>query len=421
VEDPLHFGAPLCETIATQEHDCAVVSAIARGGALLVANESLVTDATRDVSGSGEPDIRLEQVTKRFGDTLVIDALNLEIERGAFYALLGPSGCGKTTTLRMIGGFELPSAGRVLLGGEDVTNRPPHKRDVNTVFQSYALFPHLTIERNVAFGLERKGVSKAETRTRVAEALETVQLPHLAKRKPAQLSGGQQQRVALARALVNRPRALLLDEPLGALDLRLRRQLQLELKRIQQEVGITFIHVTHDQEEAMSMADTIAVMNRGQIEQAGTASDLYERPQTAFVAKFLGISNLIDASVGAADGAMSAVTTHDGAALHAPTNRCAEHAGTPVRIGVRPEKVRLHTAGQTTPPGNNVLRGRVLMSAFLGVSLQYVIQAAGGEELTVYAQNDDGVAPDGYGAGQEVLLSWDPRHTFVVARGEEGE
>ncbi|MDO8211763.1 ABC transporter ATP-binding protein [Conexibacter sp. CPCC 206217] len=387
----------------------------------MVANESLVADSTRDVSGTDEPDIRLERVTKRFGETLVIDALDLDIERGAFYALLGPSGCGKTTTLRMIGGFELPTAGRILLGGGDVTNAPPHKRDVNTVFQSYALFPHLTIERNVAFGLERKKVSKAEVRTRVAEALETVQLPHLAKRKPAQLSGGQQQRVALARALVNRPRALLLDEPLGALDLRLRRQLQVELKRIQQEVGITFIHVTHDQEEAMSMADTIAVMNRGQIEQAGSATDLYERPTTAFVAKFLGISNLIDAEVGASDAEMAAVRTHDGAELHAPARRCAEHAGTPVRIGVRPEKVRLHAVGEATPPGANVLRGRVLLSAFLGVSLQYVIKAAGGEELTVYCQNDEGVAPDAYGAGQEVLLSWDPRHTFVVARGDDGE
>jgi spermidine/putrescine transport system ATP-binding protein len=387
----------------------------------LAANESLVGEPTRDVSGTPEADIRLEGVTKRFGNVLVIDSLDLEIERGAFYALLGPSGCGKTTTLRMIGGFELPTEGRVLLAGDDVTDNPPHKRDVNTVFQSYALFPHLSIEKNVAFGLERKGVSKSETKTRVAEALETVQLPHLAKRKPAQLSGGQQQRVALARALVNRPRALLLDEPLGALDLRLRRQLQVELKRIQQEVGITFIHVTHDQEEAMSMADTIAVMNRGKIEQAGSATDLYEHPETAFVANFLGTSNLIDAEVGAADGAMATVTTHDGAVLHAPANRCAEHAGTPVRIGVRPEKVRLHKAGETTPSGANVLRAKVLLSSFLGVSLQYVLQTAGGEELTVYCQNDEGVTPDAFGAGQEVLLSWDPRHTFVVARGDDGE
>jgi spermidine/putrescine transport system ATP-binding protein len=239
-----------------------------------------------------EADIHLEGVSKRFADATAVDNLTLSIPRGSFFAMLGPSGCGKTTTLRMIGGFEDPTEGRVYLGGTDVTNHPPYKRDVNTVFQSYALFPHLTVERNVAFGLERKKVSKEETKRRVAEALELVQLGHVAKRKPSQLSGGQQQRVALARALVNRPRALLLDEPLGALDLRLRKQLQIELKRIQQDVGITFVHVTHDQEEAMSMADTIAVMNHGRIEQAGTATELYERPKTAFVANFLGVYTL---------------------------------------------------------------------------------------------------------------------------------
>ncbi len=385
----------------------------------MVANQSLTADAVSESGVGGEPDIRLERVTKRFGEVLVIDDLDLEIERGAFYALLGPSGCGKTTTLRMIGGFELPTEGRVLLGGSEVTNAPPHKRDVNTVFQSYALFPHLTIEKNVAFGLERKGVGKAETKKRVAEALETVQLPHLAKRKPAQLSGGQQQRVALARALVNRPRALLLDEPLGALDLRLRRQLQVELKRIQQEVGITFIHVTHDQEEAMSMADTIAVMNRGKIEQAGSATDLYERPQTAFVAKFLGVSNLVRGTIGQANGELSAVTTHDGATLHAPTNRCAEHAGSPVAIGVRPEKVKLSPVEQRAPSGANALRGTVVLSSFLGVSIQYVVRTAGGEELIVLAQNEDGSLPESLGAGREVQLTWDPRHTFVVA-AEDG-
>jgi spermidine/putrescine transport system ATP-binding protein len=384
-----------------------------------VNDESLVAESAREPSGA-VPDIRLEQVTKRFGDVLVIDALDLEIERGSFYALLGPSGCGKTTTLRMIGGFELPTAGRVLLAGDEVTNLPPHKRDVNTVFQSYALFPHLTIERNVAFGLERRGVAKAEVRRRVGEMLEVVQLPQMAKRKPAQLSGGQQQRVALARALVNKPRALLLDEPLGALDLRLRRQLQVELKRIQQEVGITFIHVTHDQEEAMSMADTIAVMNRGQIEQAGSAADLYERPQTEFAAKFLGVSNLVAATVGARNGELASVTTHDGVGLHAPATRCAEHDGTAVRIGVRPEKVKLHPASAAVDGGANVLRGRVVLSSFLGVSLQYVVQTAGGEELIVICQNDEGVAPDAFGAGQDVQLSWDPRHTFVVAAENGG-
>ena len=256
---------------------------------------------------STDADIRLEAVTKRFAEVTAVDDLTLSIPRGAFYALLGPSGCGKTTTLRMVGGFEDPTEGRIYLGGDEVTNLPPYKRDVNTVFQSYALFPHLSVDKNVAFGLERKKVSKADVASRVGEALEMVQLGQFGRRKPAQLSGGQQQRVALARALVNRPRALLLDEPLGALDLRLRKQLQLQLKQIQQEVGITFVHVTHDQEEAMSMADTIAVMNEGRIEQAGSAADLYERPRTEFVANFLGVSNLVDARLrasqnGALDG-----------------------------------------------------------------------------------------------------------------------
>src|SRR5215217_8525263 len=216
-----------------------------------------------------DADIHLDTVTKRFGDMTAVDELTLSIERGAFYAMLGPSGCGKTTTLRMIGGFEDPTAGRVFLGGEEVTQQPPYKRDVNTVFQSYALFPHLSVEKNVGFGLERKKTSKDEVRKRVGEALELVQLGGLGKRKPAQLSGGQQQRVALARALVNRPRALLLDEPLGALDLKLRQAMQLELKRIQREVGITFVYVTHDQEEALTMSDRLVVMNAGRIEQLG--------------------------------------------------------------------------------------------------------------------------------------------------------
>src|SRR3954467_8054127 len=301
------------------------------------------------MSDATAPDIRLEGVTKRFGETTAVDALDLEVPRGAFYALLGPSGCGKTTTLRMVGGFEDPTDGRVFLGGDDVTERPPFKRDVNTVFQSYALFPHLSVERNVSFGLERKKESKSEIRRRGGEAPEMVQLGGYEKRKSAQLSGGQQQRVALARALVNRPRALLLDEPLGALDLRLRKQLQIELKRIQQDVGITFVHVTHDQEEAMSMADTIAVMNKGQIEQAGSATELYERPRTAFVANFLGVSNLIDANV-VSD---QRVTTRTGAELHAP--ECQGLTGD-VQIGVRPEKITLLADGEPVPDGANVLR-----------------------------------------------------------------
>src|SRR3954451_21297 len=279
-----------------------------------------------------DSDIRLDGVVKRFGETLAVDRLTLEIERGSFYPLLGPSGCGKTTTLRMIGGFEDPTEGTVYLGGMDVTDLPPYKRDVNTVFQSYALFPHLDVERNVAFGLERRKLAKDEVKRRVGEALDMTQLHGLGERKPAQLSGGQQQRVALARALVTRPRALLLDEPLGALDLRLRRQLQLELKRIQREVGITFVHVTHDQEEAMTMADEIAVMNEGRVEQRGSAAELYEHPRTAFVAQFLGTSNLIDGRV----VGRGEFETASGHRLQVP----ADAPSTPAACaGVRPEKI----------------------------------------------------------------------------------
>jgi spermidine/putrescine transport system ATP-binding protein len=364
---------------------------------------------------SAEADIHLQNVTKRFGDHVAVDDLTLSIEPGAFYALLGPSGCGKTTTLRMIGGFEDPTDGVVYLGGEAVTNLPPYKRDVNTVFQSYALFPHLNVERNVAFGLERKGVGKAEARTRVGQALEMVQLGQFAKRKPGQLSGGQAQRVALARALVNRPRALLLDEPLGALDLRLRKQLQIELKKIQQEIGITFVHVTHDQEEAMSMADTIAVMNKGRIEQAGTAEDLYERPRTAFVANFLGISNLVDGKVLERGAEIARVETPDGT-ISVPCARMDETPGDAIRIGIRPEKVELVPAADGVPAGRNALRGTVSVASFLGVSIQYVITAPNGEELTVIAPNSGAGQPAGLGVGQEVLLTWDPQHTFVVTR-----
>ena len=363
-----------------------------------------------------EADIHLEGVTKRFADMKAVDDLTLSIPRGNFFAMLGPSGCGKTTTLRMIGGFENPTEGRVFLGGADVTEAPPYKRDVNTVFQSYALFPHLTVEKNVAFGLERKKVSKDEVRKRVGDALELVQLAHLSKRKPGQLSGGQAQRVALARALVNRPRALLLDEPLGALDLRLRKQLQIELKRIQQDIGITFVHVTHDQEEAMSMADEIAVMNVGKIEQAGSATDLYERPRTAFVANFLGISNLVDAQVRAVNNGHTRLETHDGADLNVPTERCGPHGTHEVSVGVRPEKIRLFPEGETVPDGSNILRGKVVVASFLGVSIQYIIRTAGGEELNVFTQNTEGAEPDSLGVGRDVQLAWSPEHTFVVDR-----
>jgi spermidine/putrescine transport system ATP-binding protein len=293
---------------------------------------------------------------------------------------------------------------------------PPYKRDVNTVFQSYALFPHLDVERNVSFGLERKKLGRGEVTQRVKEALELTQLTGFEKRKPAQMSGGQQQRVALARALVNRPRALLLDEPLGALDLRLRKQLQVELKRIQQEVGITFIHVTHDQEEAMALADTIAVMNDGLIEQAGTAVDLYERPTTEFVANFLGSSNLIAGTLCHRNGTRAEFKTHDGARVGLPVARLnGQTVGASLMCGVRPEKVRLLPAGQQAEAGLNVLTGRVEIASFLGVSIQYVIRTTGGEELTVIEQNS-GQDPSSIGPGREVLVTWQPEHTFVVNR-----
>jgi spermidine/putrescine transport system ATP-binding protein len=346
-------------------------------------------------------DVRLADLTKRFDEVVAVDALSLDIERGAFFALLGPSGCGKTTTLRMIGGFEEPTSGRIELDGRDVSGLPPYRRDVNTVFQSYALFPHLTIFENVAFGLRRKKVRGDKLRERVVEALELVGLAGLERRKPRQLSGGQQQRIALARALVNRPRVLLLDEPLGALDLKLRKEMQLELKRIQHDVGITFVHVTHDQEEAMTMADRIVIMNHGRIEQQGTPAELYERPRTAFVAGFLGVSNLLRGDVVAPDR----VRLADATEVDVPAAALAGRTGS-VQIGVRPEKLRIGADER------NTLAGAVTESAYIGVSTQYIVDTPAGA-VTVYVQNDrpgaHGVSP-----GDRLTLSWSPDCTFVV-------
>jgi spermidine/putrescine transport system ATP-binding protein len=343
-------------------------------------------------------DVTIERVTKRFDDVVAVDDLSLEIERGSFFALLGPSGCGKTTTLRMIGGFEEPDEGAIYLGDQEVSGLPSYKRDVNTVFQSYALFPHLSIFENVAFGLRRKGTGKAELTERVGRALELVALAGYEKRKPGQLSGGQAQRVALARALVNRPRVLLLDEPLGALDLKLRKQMQLELKQIQHEVGITFVHVTHDQEEAMTMADQIAVMNNGHIDQLGSPSELYETPRTAFVAGFLGVSNLILGDV--KDGA---VVTPAGIRIEVAR---LNGASGPVQIGVRPEKIHLNGDEPNRIPG------RVLESAYIGVATQYVVDTDVGR-LMVFAQNTHGSA-EPVGAGSPVTLTFSPESTFVL-------
>ena len=352
------------------------------------------------VAEAAEYDIRLIGLTKRFDEVVAVDGISLDIDRGQFFALLGPSGCGKTTTLRMIGGFEEPSEGRIELGGADVAPLPPYKRDVNTVFQSYALFPHLSIFENVAFGLRRRGVRKGELRTRVVEALELVGLAGLERRKPRQLSGGQQQRIALARALVNRPRVLLLDEPLGALDLKLRKEMQLELKRIQNEVGITFVHVTHDQEEAMTMADRIVIMNSGRIEQLGTPSELYESPRTAFVAGFLGVSNLLDGEVVSADS----VKLSDATVVRVSSDALANRQGS-VQIGVRPEKIRI---GESE---GNSLSGTVTESAYIGVSTQYILDTPAGP-MTVYVQNDRPGAQ--VATGERLTLSWSPESTFVV-------
>jgi spermidine/putrescine transport system ATP-binding protein len=353
----------------------------------------------------GTTDVRLDRVTKRFDDVVAVDDVSLEIERGSFFALLGPSGCGKTTTLRMIGGFEEPTEGTIYLGQEPVTGRPPYKRDVNTVFQSYALFPHLSIFENVAFGLRRRGVRSAGVRGRVGDILKLVGLSGMEKRKPRQLSGGQQQRVALARALVNEPRVLLLDEPLGALDLKLRKQMQLELKAIQHDVGITFVHVTHDQEEAMTMADRIAIMNGGRIEQLGTPTELYEEPRTAFVAGFLGISNLLPGSV-AGD---ASVRLDDGTTVRLPAEALDGRTGR-VAVGVRPEKIRLGHAEE------NRLTGRLLETAYVGVATQYVLETKAGN-VSVYVQNSE----PGASQAAPSQISWSPDSTFVVDSMEGAE
>jgi spermidine/putrescine transport system ATP-binding protein len=360
--------------------------------------------APTPAAAATEYDIRLIGLTKRFDDVVAVDGISLDIDRGHFFALLGPSGCGKTTTLRMIGGFEEPTEGRIELGGVDVAPLPPYKRDVNTVFQSYALFPHLSIFENVAFGLRRRGVKGGDLRSRVGDSLELVGLAGLERRKPRQLSGGQQQRIALARALVNRPRVLLLDEPLGALDLKLRKEMQLELKRIQHEVGLTFVHVTHDQEEAMTMADRIVIMNGGHIEQVGTPSDLYERPRTPFVAGFLGVSNLLEGTVAGEDR----VKLSDGTVVQLPREALRDRAGG-IQIGVRPEKLRLGE-GEA-----NSLAGVVTESAYIGVSTQYILDTPAGP-MTVYVQND---RPGGQVAtGERLTLSWSPESTFVVDHQE---
>ena len=348
--------------------------------------------------------VRLEKVTKAFKETVAVDDVSLEIADGEFFSLLGPSGCGKTTTLRMIGGFETPTSGSIYLGDREVSDLPPYKRDVNTVFQSYALFPHLDVAENVAYGLKRKKVARSEIEKRVEEMLELVDLPAMGRRRIAQLSGGQQQRVALARALVNKPQVLLLDEPLGALDLKLRKQMQLELKRIQSEVGVTFIYVTHDQDEAMTMSDRIAVMEGGRFQQIGEPQHVYEAPATAFVAGFLGASNLIEGEVVGRDE----VKLQAGGTVVVPEERLAGSSGV-VRIGVRPEK--LHIGGRRDAA--NTVTAQVRASTYTGASTTYSCVTSDGAAIVVYVQNLD-AGSEVLAEGTNVTLSWDPRHTFVI-------
>jgi spermidine/putrescine transport system ATP-binding protein len=355
-------------------------------------------------------DLRLANVTKRFATFTAVEDMTLTVPQGSFFALLGASGCGKTTTLRMVAGLEEPTSGQVLLGDRDISRLRPYRRPVNTVFQSYALFPHLDIFDNVAFGLRRRGIK--DVASQVKQMLSLVQLEGFERRRPAQLSGGQQQRVALARALINHPQVLLLDEPLGALDLKLRRQMQIELKRIQIEVGITFVHVTHDQEEAMTMADTVAVMNAGRIEQLGAPAEIYEYPATAFVANFLGQSNLLAGRITGHSGDDLLVDAY-GARFSVPAARSRVRDGD-AYLGVRPEKLHIARSQDAVPAINQSVTGVVTDSSYVGVSTQYLVRTDWGTELAVFAPNSgaDGQVP----VGSDVVAHWWPGHAFLLGR-----
>jgi putative spermidine/putrescine transport system ATP-binding protein len=335
-----------------------------------------------------EADVVLTGIRKTYGDVVAVDSVDLEIAKGEFFTMLGPSGSGKTTTLRVIAGFERPDHGSVVLGGVDVTGRPPYDRNVNTVFQDYALFPHMSVAENVEYGLRVKGVKRQERKARAQEALALVRLEGFGGRKPVQLSGGQRQRVALARAIVNHPQVLLLDEPLGALDLKLRQEMQSELKRIQQEIGITFVYVTHDQEEALTMSDRIAVFSQGKIDQIGTPADIYEHPANEFVAAFVGISNLLD------------------------------RGGR--RFTIRPEKIRLLTDGEQPDPGDHAERGTIREVVYAGMITRYVVDLDEGGEVVVVRQNTTGPLPAG-DEGKPATVTWDPGATFAIQDGRKEE
>jgi putative spermidine/putrescine transport system ATP-binding protein len=343
---------------------------------------------------SSTPAVRFVNVSRHFGEVRAVDNLGLDIYDGEFFSMLGPSGSGKTTCLRLVAGFELPTQGNVYLYGNDVTDLPPYERDVNTVFQDYALFPHMNVGDNIAYGLMIKKVPRPERQKRVEEMLELVRLPGFANRKPSQLSGGQRQRVALARALINRPRVLLLDEPLGALDLKLRQEMQIELKAIQQQVGVTFVFVTHDQEEALTMSDRLAVFNHGRIEQVGTPADVYERPATAFVAGFVGVSNIVEGEVA------RAIT------------------GSPDKFSIRPEKIHIRESGAPVSQAECAVEGRIRDVVYLGVNTRYLVEVNGALDLTVVEQNLRTTSMSALAKrGQPVLLVWERSHNRPITGG----
>ena len=361
---------------------------------------------------SPEYDVELRAVSKGYGRARAVERVDLRVGHGEFYSLLGPSGCGKTTTLRLIAGFESPDEGQVLIGGRDVAGSPPYRRDVNTVFQHYALFPHMTVAENVAFGLQQRRVPAEQVGGRVAEALEMVRLGHLERRRPTELSGGQQQRVALARALVNRPTVLLLDEPLGALDLKLRKEMQVELKELQQQVGITFVYVTHDQEEALTMSDRIAVMHDGHVLQEGAPREIYERPATRFVADFIGLTNFLEGEVVELKENRVLVKTREGMTVWCE-GQGAQAQGSPVTVAVRPEKIEM--SEQPAAAALNSWRGQVLTGVFLGEQTEYLIRLDQGPDVVVRRQNlrinGGAVAAS---PGSFVFLAWAPEVSLVL-------
>jgi spermidine/putrescine transport system ATP-binding protein len=372
-------------------------------------------------AGGAAPDVEIIGVTKRFGTVTAVDAMDLSIARGTFYSLLGPSGCGKTTTLRMIAGFEQPTEGEILLAGQPIAGVPPYQRNVNTVFQHYALFPHMDVAQNVGYGLRQRKVGKAEEERRVTEALALVRLEGYGKRRTWEMSGGQQQRVALARALVNRPTVLLLDEPLGALDLKLRKEMQLELKALQREVGITFVYVTHDQEEALTMSDVIVVMRDGRIQQQGDPTELYERPVNRFVAAFIGTSNFLPGTVTSIDSGSGhvAVRTDLGLDLRGLLTDAAAtiKAGDPVTVAIRPERIEVTAAATgAAAPGWAAIRGRINQGTYLGDQTEFRVQTELAGELVVRRQNATGAqASQGLGPGDPVTVQWQEEANLVLA------